>query len=349
MLKLLIITPGFALNEEDDICIPALQIYLKELTKTIRRIEVNVISFNYPYESKIYLWNGIEVVALGLKQNNKLLRFFHKLIAYPRILNLAKDFQPDLIHSFWLNQSAIIGNRLSKRLRIPHLCTAMGQDIAFSNTLGILKLRNTAYIAVSDFQRRFSKVPIDAVVHWGIPPSNQELTPCTRDIDILGVGWINKVKNYEAFIRIVARLIHIKPKTKVVITGDGSGKETLEKLIRSLNLEDQITFTGLIKREEVLTYMRRSKVLLHTSSFESFGLVIAEALSEGMFTLSYNVGIAGKSPASHVAHNEDEMLDKAQKLLSSPLPNASLPYPVSSTVTEYVKIYEKMLNRSILT
>jgi len=58
------LTPGFAENETDTTCIPALQIYADALRKH-SGYEVSIVALHYPKKSSVYHWNDIPVQALG--------------------------------------------------------------------------------------------------------------------------------------------------------------------------------------------------------------------------------------------------------------------------------------------
>ena len=61
------LTPGFPENERDDTCIPALQIFAKQLQKQ-PHCKVTVVTIHYPSQKTEYVWNGIKVYSLGFKQ-----------------------------------------------------------------------------------------------------------------------------------------------------------------------------------------------------------------------------------------------------------------------------------------
>ena len=58
------------------------------------------------------------------------------------------------------------------------------------------------------------------------------------------------------------------------------------------NLNQNIRLIGKIERAEVLKKMSKSNCLLHLSNYESFGMVLIEALAQGMNVFSSKVGVA---------------------------------------------------------
>ena len=109
--------------------------------------------------------------------------------------------------------------------------------------------------------------------------------------------------------------------------------------MRALGLERNVTFDGRLSRERVFELMARSRVLLHTSRFESFGLVFAEALACGARIVSRAVGIA--EPSAHWALGSEagEMAAAVEKFLALPDRTPQLAYPLERTVGAYRDLY----------
>ena len=62
--------------------------------------------------------------------------------------------------------------------------------------------------------------------------------------------------------------------------------------------------------------MAQSKILLHTSKYESFGFVFLEALYSGMQLVSYDVGLAKASENWNVGNNKTELIEACKTFLS---------------------------------
>ena len=61
------LTPGFAESDKDSTTIPALQVYLKSLRKTLPDTKMTLLAFQFPFSKTIYDWHGIEVILLNGK------------------------------------------------------------------------------------------------------------------------------------------------------------------------------------------------------------------------------------------------------------------------------------------
>ena len=105
---------------------------------------------------------------------------------------------------------------------------------------------------------------------------------------VLTVGRLVKTKNLDRLIRIFADIQ--MPDWKLLIVGGDAQrqqqKEILTRLVKDLNAENRIEFTGY--QRDIDAYYRRSKIFAFTSSSEGFPNVVAEALSAGLPVVSYD-------------------------------------------------------------
>ena len=74
-------------------------------------------------------------------------------------------------------------------------------------------------------------------------------------------------------LKLVAGIAPTRPDIRTVICGDGPERKMLEQQIRKYKLSDHIELTGELEHTQVLAYMQRSKIFLHPSSYEGFGIV----------------------------------------------------------------------------
>ena len=106
-------------------------------------------------------------------------------------------------------------------------------------------------------------------------------------INLIAIGQLIKVKNFLNLIKSVDILINQnKQKLRLVILGDGEERAVMEKAIKSYNLEHSIFLPGWV--DDPMPYLRLSDLLILSSDYEGFGLVILEALSVGVNVVSTN-------------------------------------------------------------
>jgi glycosyltransferase involved in cell wall biosynthesis len=314
------VIPGFAASEEDDATIPASQKLALEFKKNYPDILLSIITLHFPFKEGMYKWNGIDVHALGGKNISFPLRFLLWRKALKKISELDKIQKIDLVHSFWLSESAALASLFCNKRKIPHLCTAIGQSVRKGNRY--LKLLNIPKIyTIAESQRadntfeQHQKIKCNEIIPWGI--DSFEKRDHERTIDIIGVGSLSSVKNFSLFMEILAIVKAKFPLVKAYLAGDGEEMQMLKDLSEKLGLKDNLIFSGWKRREEVMNLMQQSKILLHTSSFEGYGYIFAEAAACGCHVVSTPVGAAENNSYSFTSSDKSKLAEKIVDILSS--------------------------------
>lgn len=344
MKHVVFITPGFAKDENDASCIPPLQLFAKHLAQ--QDFKVTVIALEYP-EKKSYRWHNVDVYSCG--GNNSLFsKPFTWLKATSLLKKINEECSVDVLHSFWLQDTTLVGNYFARKYSIPHLTTLMGQDVLPSNNyLKIIPVGAHNTVALSQFHAdafmATTQKVVRKIIPWGIEKTEfPEFNSGERSIDILAVGSLNQVKNLNEFIEVVALVKKNFPKVKAIIAGDGLLRNELEKKVKQLNLSSNINFKGQLHRREVLQLMQQSKILLHTSKFESFGYVFAEAMWSGMKIVSHRVGIANEQN-SFIGNLTQELANNCVHLLKTKLIfEQTSSASIKQTVAAYVDLYNEL-------
>lgn len=102
---------------------------------------------------------------------------------------------------------------------------------------------------------------------------------------IIAVGRLVHQKDYHTLIRAFA-IITKKVKSRLLILGKGALELELKKEVKSLGLEDKVTFLGFKKNP--YKYMKKSDVFILSSKWEGFGHVVVEAMATGTPVISTN-------------------------------------------------------------
>jgi glycosyltransferase involved in cell wall biosynthesis len=103
---------------------------------------------------------------------------------------------------------------------------------------------------------------------------------------ILGVGRLNKQKDFHSLIRAFALLRQQRP-ARLVILGDDEGEEVaLKTLIQKLNLTEDVDLPGFVSNP--YAYMARSAVFVLSSLFEGLPSVLIEAMAVGTPVVATN-------------------------------------------------------------
>jgi glycosyltransferase involved in cell wall biosynthesis len=99
-----------------------------------------------------------------------------------------------------------------------------------------------------------------------------------RDPVILGVGRLEKPKDFQTLLRAFARLQGKRP-AKLMILGDGKEMEELKGLAEKLGIGSAVSFAGFAMNP--YGCMARARVVALSSRWEGFGNVLVEALALG--------------------------------------------------------------------
>lgn len=344
--QLILLTPGFPENENDENCIPLLQVYVKALCKAKPDLSIKVIAFHYPFTSKSYRWYGIPVYPM----NGRNKKGFSKLITWIKVwrqLNTLKTSEQEiLLHSFWLTECYWLGSFYSRCYGTKHLATVLGQDAKKENRyLRLLKDKSCTIVCCSSFAAEVLKkeqgMDCKAIVPLGVDArefNNQEQT--NRTIDIIGVGNLGPVKRYDVFVNIIAEIRKIKNDVSAEIIGDGEFRSALQRQIDRLGLSDHIRLAGTLPRKQVLQRLQKAKVLLHTSSYEGQGYVYLEALASGCGIAALNRGYLPDSGKVIAVEQDEDLATACLSLLNKSFDGRSfVPVPVEQTVKEYLQLY----------
>ncbi|MBQ4821777.1 glycosyltransferase [Aquimarina sp. MMG016] len=345
---LVFLTPGFPYGEKDSTTIPALQEYLKTLRIQFPEVKMTVITFQYPFQKENYLWNGINVIPL----NGKNLRM-KKIWIWKKAMSFLKKIHNQslitIIHSFWIGECSLIGQKFSSQYGVKHIVTAMGQDVYKNNRyIKLLSNSNASVITLSkNHQKELFKNSgfHSTIIPWSVD-TKKFPDISSNTIDILGVGSLNEIKNYHLFIDIIDTLVREFPNLTTEIIGDGKLRYSLENYIKQKKLTNTIVLTGKLSRKNVLKKMATANVLLHTSSYESFGYVFAEALYSGMQIVSFDVGATIDIPQWHIGNSNEELVSFTTKILSksTQIKKRVLPWTKEDTILAYTQLYNSRIS-----
>ena len=318
---LLVLSPGFAESEADTSCLPAQQSLVRCCNHLFPDIHFIILSFQYPYTKQPYQWYGNTVIPFNGRNRGKLFRLLTWVRVWYTLKRLLKQEQILGILSFWLGECALVGYYFSKRNKLLHYTWLLGQDARKGNPYARrIPLQANSLIAVSDFiaQHFFENYAIRPfhVIPNAIDPSLYENVKTVKDIDIIGVGSLIPLKQFAVFIEVIKSLYIDFPGLKVIICGKGPEQGNLEKQIKQYGLENTIELAGVKKHEEVLKLMQRSRVMLHTSSYEGFSGACLEALYAGAHVVSFLNPVNGWINHWHIVKNKEEMIEKTNTLLT---------------------------------
>lgn len=324
---ILFLTPGFAANEKDSSCIPALQDFTSSLVQLNPEITISIVTLHYPNTQGVYSWNNINVYSLGANNCRFPNRFYYWYQLRKLVLRIHQTQPINLVHSFWYDELAYLGQRLAKQMNVPIYCTFMGQDaIQINHYTKRIKIPKDHLVALSDFHHAMIEehlhLNVRNIIPWSVP--SMYIPNSEKVIDVINIGSFNEVKQQDEAIRILKEVIQQKPALRCVFVGGGTRLSRAKQMVNELGLEANISFTGTLDRSSTLALLSQSKVLLHTSSYESFGTIFIEAMTCKTTIVSRAIGIAEKSDWWKIYDNPKQAISALTELLD----NFSPPDPI---------------------
>lgn len=101
-----------------------------------------------------------------------------------------------------------------------------------------------------------------------------------NDFVIGHVGHLARVKNQVFLIRLLPQILENKPDAKLLLLGDGSDRDMLERTVRESGLADRVIMTGNVNN--VQDYLSAMDVFAFPSLFEGMPLSIVEVQANGL-------------------------------------------------------------------
>lgn len=245
----------------------------------------------------------IELIYLGL-ENLKQAK-----LAYHNYKSLLDRFEPDVVHAHMVH--ANIFARLSRKFRpiAKLICTAHSNNegggvrmLAYRLTHTLSDVTtNVSYSAARSFEKK-GAVPKNEIetVYNGIDLGRfyynstarenlaAELNLDYSNIFILAVGRFHSAKDYPNLLHAFSKVSQKNSMVKLIIAGDGEERHNIEQLISSLKLDNDVHVLG--RRDDIPDLMSAADIFVLSSSFEGFGLVVAEAMACNTFVVATDCG-----------------------------------------------------------
>ena len=343
---LIILSPGFPESEADSTCLPMQQQFVRALKEMSPELDIVVLTFQYPYHQKEYKWFEVKVIPFRGRNKGGLQKLLLRNKINSTLKKLHKENKIAGLFSFWYNECAFIGKRFADKYGVKHYCWILGQDARKGNEYPkLLPPRPNELIALSDFiQNEFERnhgIRPQFVIPPGIDETLFDSMPKEKDLDLLGVGSLIPLKQYDIFLEIVSELKKQMPGIKVLLVGKGPEKEKLQSLLSKFKLESSVTMTGELPYGEVLKLMQRTKVFLHPSCYEGFGCVCLEALHGGAHVISFCKPMNTNISHWHIVKTKEEMTREALRILQDPMTNylSVHRYPIRECVNQVMNLF----------
>ncbi len=226
----------------------------------------------------------------------------------------------DIIHAhYWL--SGLIAKQISEELNIPYVFTSHSLGVFLDgynkervDCEKIVMNSSSIITASSDYETNLiiNNYNIDEKNIRKISPGiDREIFTYDSNLEreniLLSVGRIQEQKRQIDVLKFIDNFRKIDTNFLCYFVGGPSGKSgdeyliQLKNVVKELNIGSNIEFLGNLTQAEIKLLMNKSKLLIHTSQFETFGLVAIEANTMGVPVLTTNTG----SLTEIIEHNKN--------------------------------------------
>ena len=113
--------------------------------------------------------------------------------------------------------------------------------------------------------------------------------------NLISIGRLHSEKDFETLINVFDNVLKQIPTATLTIVGGGDELDKLQQLIKKLKIQDKVTITGMVSKEEVEKYLINSDIYVMTSIAECFPMVLLEASSCGLPLISFDVPVGPKA------------------------------------------------------
>jgi glycosyltransferase involved in cell wall biosynthesis len=300
--------------------------------------------------------------------------------AFFKGIQLCKEQKYDCIHAWFVVPSGLCGAGLSRFFQIPLILTALGGDVFdpskrhSPHTSYLMRFIISGLFNYSDrntvessnlkglilryypIKKPIRVIPLGFTKPAFLQKSRADLKIPDNKIIFISVGRLVKRKGFGYAIKALSHL----PKNSFhyYIIGDGPDEAELKKLVISLGMCDQVTFSGRLSEEMKFQYLSVSDMYLLPSLHEGFGICLLEAMHCGLPIVSTKNGgqedilkdyenalFADPGDSDAFAKKIQELLadTKLKTVLSSNNQKIIKHYYIEEISEQYENLYEELI------
>ena len=311
-MKVLYITPWFP--REDN---PTSGVFVKELACAASRENEVAVLYAYPqrkgdklYSSREDAVGGLRVFYAGYRMIPPISYLQYAASVFIEYRKLRKTFSPDIIHAH-VYRSALVAVGLGKLYGVTVVATEHAEVVDTYRTGPLQRAKNLFSVAIArlalnnaDMLILVSESVKEHLESIGVR-NRTEIVPNIVDTEtfhpgtgkrdnakkkVLYVGALSPVKGVEYLIRAAGIVAKNRSDFTVDIVGAGGNRKEYEELASSLGLGGTVSFHGGKSKDEVAEYMRRCDFFVLPSVYETFGVVLIEAMACGKPVISTSGG-----------------------------------------------------------
>ena len=110
-----------------------------------------------------------------------------------------------------------------------------------------------------------------------------------EDIVVGKIARLFHLKGHQYLLACAQRVVQADPRIRFLLVGDGILRESLEKDIASMGLQNHFIFTGLVPPHEIPDLIGAMDMLMHVSLREGLARALPQAMLAGKPVISYDI------------------------------------------------------------
>ncbi|MCK5022454.1 MAG: glycosyltransferase family 4 protein [Candidatus Pacebacteria bacterium] len=222
-----------------------------------------------------------------------------------------KDY--DVVHAHWYVPSGFIAALAKGLTKKPLITTAWGAEFHLPKNTIIKKIlnfvnrRSDVKVTVSEYMKSKAKdykIDMKDIIIIPNAVNTKDFTAEKRKHEKIIIATMRRFvpeKRIQDIIKAISLLpMNIKSKIKVWLIGDGPEKERLVKLTNDLELNNIITFLGMVPHEDIASLLQEIDIYVNPS------------IQEGMATANLEAMAAGVCPVATQGVGNDEVIANGQ-------------------------------------
>lgn len=242
--------------------------------------------------------------------------------------------RPDIIHVHSMLDAGDLAKKIKKRYSVPYVVTEHSTAFAqrkfsskqIKNFRDISAEASLRFAVSSPFCSLLSEQLGATAGDWFVLPNIVKNTfflidklsvAASKEFVFLNVCFLTKKKRIDLLLQAFSNKFKGACNVKLKIGGDGPERRRLVDLADSLGISGQVEFLGILSREKVIEAMSRADVFVLSSEYETFGVVVTEALALGKPVIATRCGgpedIVGEEDGILVPVNDVESLSCAME------------------------------------
>lgn len=303
---------------------------------------------------------------------------------------ILRDLKPVIVHTHG-ERGMFIGNWAAKVSGVPHIVTTIHRSIAHTNSWSFAK--RSFYQAIEDFTLRFTSTQMITVsqamysemvdvrnhraenvviipngVAFPTETEEQEArykagvlrSTLLKDKEgyIVGtIGRLSSEKGNRYLVRAFGAIAAELPMAILVVVGTGPEENLLKQLAEDLGVHHRVFLVG--QQMDVLPWLEAFDLFVLPSTWDSFGLVVVEAMGQNVPVVATNVGGPanivedGASGLLVVPSNENAIAEAIKKLFSNPILAREMAiegrkrvrdqYGIDTMIVSTIRFYDRLL------